>query len=206
MKRNIRKMLIYTLLVVMVLLSFSCKKKVKHKWIEVGSDPNPAPIAPGVHPERGSASDAVKIVLATIYRPLGRDKDGIPQYKKYLFELEELTPDILNQAFIEVQLIDESSLFCDLLIEDSEEVLNAGPGATDAQLTKKGTARYVDLSSVLDNSDEYEGKYYAKDLVGLIDQSDIEYCITKSFEENFQLVSCDITPVDMDVYNQVHKK
>lgn len=206
MKKNIKKVIIYTLLVLMVLVSFSCKKKVKHKWIEVGSDPNPAPITPGVHPERGTESDAVKIILAPIYRPLGRDKDGVPQYKKYLYELEELTPETLNEALMDVNLIDKSSLFCDLFIEDSEEVLSAGPGAAESQLTKKGTVRYVDLSSVLDNSDMYKDKYYAKDLVGLIDQNDIEYCITKSFEENFQLVSCDIQPVDMDTYNQVHHK
>lgn len=204
MKRNIRKILIFTLLALMVLMSFACKKKVKHKWIEVGSDPNPPKIAPGVHPERGSESDAVKIEVATIYAPLGRDKKGKPEYKKILYELETITPDAINDALIDVGVLDEETTFCDLVIEDSEEVLNAGPGATEAQLTKKGTVRYVEIVSSLENSDQYEGKAYAKDIIGMIDQADIYYCITKTFEENFQLVSCDIGYVDMDVYDEIH--
>lgn len=204
MKRNIKKILIFTLLALMVLMSFACKKKVKHKWIEVGSDPNPPKVAPGVHPERGSESDAVKIEIATIYVPLGRDKKGEPQYKKILYELEKITPDAINDALIDVGVLDEETTFCDLVLEDSKEVLNAGPGATEAQLTKKGTARYVELVSSLENSDQYEGKAYAKDIIGMIDQADIYYCITKTFEENFQLVSCDIGYVEMDVYDAIH--
>ncbi len=207
MFKMVKKATYIALITILSLICFSCKKKVKHKWIEVGSDPNPVAITPGVHPERGSESNAVKITLVEIYRPMGRDKDGVPQYKKYFYEMEEtLTPDKLDAAMKEVGLIGEDSLFCDLVLSESDEIASAGPGAADSMLTKKGTVRYVDLSSPLDNSDNYAGKHYAKDLEGMIDQTDIEYCITHSFEEAFQLVSCSIEPVDMDEYNKVHNK
>ena len=189
--------------------TFGCKKE-RHNWVEIGPDGKPIKkstisIAPGVHPERGSESNATKVILAPIYYPVGRDKDGNPKYKKYLYELEELTPETIDLAMKDIALIDESSLFCDLVIEDSEEILSAGPGGKEASLTKKGIVRYVDLGSPADNSDSYEGKYYVKDLIGLIDQHDIEHCITETFRENFQLVSCTLQPVDMDVYREVHK-
>ena len=116
----------------------------------------------------------------------------------------ELTPDNVDLALKEMGLIDESSLFCDLVISESDVIADAGPGASESKLTKKGTVRYVDLASPIDNSDSYEGKYLAKDLAGMIDQHDVEYCITATFQENFQLVSCDIVPVDYSVYKQVH--
>lgn len=206
MLNKVKRILYVVLIVILALSCFSCAKKRKHKWMEVGADPNPAKVTPGVHPERGSDSDAIPIYLAPIYYPLGRDKDGVAQYKKYLFEMEELTPEYLDQAMKRVGLIDEASLFCDLVIEESDVIADAGPGALDSKLTKKGTVRYVDLSTSIDNSDQYVGKYLAKDLAGMIDQHDIEYCITATFQENFQLVSCDIVPVGYDVYNKVHGK
>ena len=211
MIKNIKKITYFVLMLAIVLTCFSCKKKVKHKWIEIGADGKPvetdsAKITPGVHPERGSDSEATKVIIAPVYCPLGRDKNGVAQYKKILYELEELTPDAIDQALKNIGVIDEASLFCDLVISESDVIVNAGPGATEAQLTKKGTVRYVDLSSSMDNSDEYEGKYYAKDLENMIDQHDIEYCITQTFEENFQLVSCNITPVEMDEYRKVHNQ
>lgn len=204
MKKQLYKLSYLFVLVLMICLCFGCKKKPKHKWMEVGAEQNPTPIAPGVHPERGTESDAVKIVLAPIYYPVGMDKTGKPQYKKYLYEMEELTPETVDEALKNMRIIDEESLFCDLVIEDSDEVLNAGPGATDSQLTKKGIVRYVDLSSSADNSDQYSGKTKAKDLVGYIGMDDIMYCIKRTFEENFQLVSCDVEPVSMEVYEEVH--
>lgn len=209
MNKNLKKNLALVGIVVLMICTFGCKKE-RHKWIEIGADGNPIEtnvetIKPGVHLERGSESNATKIILAPIYYPIGRDKDGNPKYKKYLYELEELTPESIDLAMKDIALIDESSLFCDLVIEDSEEILSAGPGGKEASLTKKGTVRYVDLGSPADNSDNYEGKYYAKDLVGMIDQHDVEHCITETFRENFQLVSCSIVPVDMDVYREVHK-
>ncbi len=208
MLKKIKKIAYIVLMAALVLTMFSCKPKRRHKWVEVGSDPNPPKIAPGVHPERGSDSDAVPIILVPVTFPLGRDSEGKPQYKKYFYELEELTPDSVDVALKSVGVIDQESLFCDLVINEihGDNLPNAGPGAVGETLNKIGTVRYVDLSTSLDNSDKYEGKYYPKDLEGLIDQRDIEYCITQTFEENFQLVSCTIEPVGMDEYNKIHGK
>ena len=206
MFNKVKRILYVVLIVTLALTCSSCAKKRKHKWMEVGADPNPVKVTPGVHPERGSDSNAVPVYLAPVYYPSGRDQDGVAQYKKILYEMDELTADNLDTALKSIGLIDEASLFCDLVIEESDVIADAGPGATDSKLTKKGTVRYVDLSTSIDNSDEYEGKYLAKDLAGMIDQHDIEYCITATFQENFQLVSCDIVPVDYDVYKKVHGK
>ena len=206
MVKKIRKILYVVLIITLALTCFSCKKKRKHKWMEAGVDNTPVKVEPGVHPERGSDSNAVPIYLAPLYFPSGRNKDGVAEYKKYFYEMEELSPENLDMALKEVGLIDEGSVFCDLVIEESDVIANAGPGAIDSKLTKKGTVRYVDLASPIDNSDDYEGKYVAKDLAGMIDQHDIEYCITATFQENFQLVSCDIVPVDYETYNKVHGK
>ena len=111
MHKRFRSVLYILLVFILILLCISCKKKVRHKWIEVGSDPNPVKVEPGVHPERGSESNAVPIVLVSIYYPTGRDKDGVPQYKKYFYEMEEMTPDNIDIAMKEIGLIDESSLF-----------------------------------------------------------------------------------------------
>ena len=206
MKKNLKKILYILAIMSLALLMVSCKKKPRHKWMEVGADPNPPKVEPGVHPERGSDSNAVPVVLAPVLYPTGRDKNGVAQYKKYFYELDELTPENIDVALKGIGLIDEASLFCDLVIEDvdTEDSQSAGPGAVGQKLNKKGIVRYVDLSTSIDNSDEYEGKVYPKDLAGMIDQNDIEYCITQTFEENFQLVSCDIEPVDMDEYRRVH--
>ena len=204
MSNKIKKAIYIILIFSLALMCFSCKKKRKHNWIEVGTDPNPVKIEPGVHPERGTDSNAVPVYLAPLYYPTGRDKNGNAQYKKYLYEMDELSPENLDMALKEVGLIDRSSLFCDLVTSESDVIADAGPGAANSKLTKKGTVRYVDLGSPIDNSDNYKDKFYAKDLAGLIDQHDIEYCITATFQENFQLVSCDIMPVDIETYNKVH--
>ena len=203
-KKIINILLIVTLLIASLFSFTACKKKVKHRWIEVGADMSPQKVTPGVHPERGSDSNAVPVILVPIYYPTGRNDQGLAQYKKYFYEMEELTPDNIDIAMKQIGLIGEDSLFCDLLIEESDEVALAGPGASESMLTKRGIVRYVDLSSPIDNSDSYAGKILDKDLVGLIEQEDVEYCILQTFEENFQLVSCDIEPVDMQVYIDVH--
>ena len=209
MLRDLKKVILIILIASMAIVGFSCKAKPKHKWVEVGASTTTQKIEPGVHPERGSVSDAVPIVLVPVMVPMGRDAKGVAQYKKYLYEMEdvEITPELIDEALKSVGVIGDDSLFCDLVLTDvpESEQINAGPGAS-GNLTQKGTVRYVDLSSELDNSDDYEGKYYATDLAGLIDRHDIEHCITETFLENFQLVSCDITPVDMDIYRQVHSK
>lgn len=204
MKNNkIFKNLIVFLMFLLILLSIGCQKKVKRRWVEVGADPNPPAMEPGVHPERGSVSDAVQIYLAPIYYPEGLDINGQPQYKKYLYELLEVTPTTINNAMVELGLISGNSLFCDLVIEDSDVQLNAGPGVENNTLSKKGTIRYVDLSSNVSNNHNYQDKKSNKDLVGMIDMNDVIHCICKTFEENFQLVSCEVEPIGIDTYNQI---
>ena len=77
MNKKIKKALYILLMMATMLTLFSCKKKAKHKWIEVGSDPNPPKVEPGVHPERGTASDAVPIETAVIYVPVGLQEKAI---------------------------------------------------------------------------------------------------------------------------------
>lgn len=206
MVKRLKQVIYIMLMLAMALVITSCKKQVKHKWIEVGSDPNPPKVAPGVHPERGSVSDAVPIVSAPIMVPTGRDTDGKMQYVKYFYDMEELTTEGIEEAMKEFNLITPSSLFCNLVIEDvddpNQDVL-AGPGASGEKLTKKGTANYVVLESDLINEDDPD-KYDELTGEGLITREDIEDCIKKTFEENYQLVSCDIKMVTMDEYRSLH--
>lgn len=206
MKKRVEKALMLLIIALMIVLSFGCKKKVRHKWIEVGAATISEPMAPGVHPEKGIEADAINIILAPVYYPTGRDKDGAQQFKKYMYELQEKTPETIDEALKNIKLIDETALFVGLELVESDVVLNAGPGAEETQLTKKGIVRYANLSSSIENSAEYEGKYYVKDLVGLIDQDAILRSISQTFEENFQLVSCDIEIVDESEYYATHKE
>lgn len=206
MIKNIRKIIYLVLISLMMCSCFSCKKKPKHKWIEVGVKEDQRKIKPGIQLDRGTESDAVPVDLISVYTPLGCDKEGIPQYKKILYEVEKLTPENVDLALKELGIISEESVFFDVVIKESNEVQNAGPGSNAAQLTKKGTVRYYDLGSPIDNSDDYEGKYYGKDIEGLIDQTAVMHCITETFSENFQLVSCDIEPVTDEEYKKSLKK
>lgn len=206
MFKNIRKIVYLVLLALLMCLCFSCKKKPKHKWLEVGVKEDQRKIKPGVQLDRGTESDAVPVDLISVYMPLGCDKEGLPQYKKILYEVEKLTPENVDLALKELGIISEESVFFDLVIEESNEVQNAGPGSSAAQLTKKGTVRYYDLGSPIDNSDNYEGKYYGKDIEGLIDQIAVMHCITETFAENFQLVSCDTAVVSDEEYKKSLKK
>ena len=206
MVKRLRQILYIVFITVVALTICSCKKQVKHKWIEVGSDPNPPKVKPGVHPERGSVSDAVPIVSAPIIVPTGRGTDGKLEYVKYFYDMEELTTEGIEEAMKEFNLITSSSLFCNLLIEDVDNPdldVAAGPGAIGEKLTKKGIANFVVLESDLINEDDIS-KYDEKTNEGLITRNDIEECIKKTFEENYQLVSCDIKMVTMDEYRKIH--
>lgn len=71
MNKKIKKVLYILLITAMMFTLFSCKKKPRHKWVEVGADPNPPKVEPGVHPERGTVSDATEIETVIIYVPVG---------------------------------------------------------------------------------------------------------------------------------------
>lgn len=202
MKKIVTKIVVLLTLSLLIVGTFGCKKK--HKWIEVGAPTiSEAMKRPGVHPERGTESDALDIHLAPITYPTGRDKDGKQQYKKCMYEyLDEKTPELIDQGMKDVKLIGPDSIFCGLEISESDEVQSGGPGAIDSQLTKKGVVKYANLSSPIDNQSKYEGKYYVKDLIGLIDEESIAYAIVSTFMENFQLVSCDIKVVDSNEYEE----
>lgn len=200
MKKVVTKIIVLLTLSLLIVGCFGCKKK--HKWIEVGAPTiSEAMKKPGVHPERGTESDALNIKLAPLTFPTGRDKDGKQQYKKYMYEyLDEKTPELINQGLKDIKLIGQDAIFYGLEISESDEVQSGGPGAVESQLTKKGIVRYANLSSPIDNQSKYEGKYYVKDLMGLIDEAAIANSIALTFEENFQLVSCDIEVVDPNEY------
>ena len=67
----------------------------------------------------------MQVYLAPVYYPSGRDQDGVAQYKKILYEMDELTADNLDTALKSIGLIDEASLFCDLVIEESDVIADA---------------------------------------------------------------------------------
>lgn len=207
MNRSLKKFIYIILMAFVALTLFSCKKTVKHKWIEVGSDPNPPKVEPGVHPERGTMSDAVPIVSVPIIVPTGRDSDGKMKYTKYFYDLEVLSTEGIEEAMKEFDLITPSSLFCNLVIEDvddhNQDVLAGPGGATGEKLTKNGIARYVVLESDLINEGD-TSKYDEETQEGLITREDVEECIARTFEENYQLVSCDIEMVSMDEYRRLH--
>lgn len=210
MTKNVKKILSIILIVVMALMLFACKKQQKHKWIEVGSDPNPPKVMPGPHPERGSDSDAIPIVSAPIIFPVGRDKNGKQQFVKYFYDMENLTPENLDAAMKEIGpnkegLINKTSLFCDLEIIESEEGdIPVGPDSPGAMLTHKGIVRYVVLDSDIINEGVEGAKYNKRTLEGMISRDDVIECVEQTFEENFQLVSCEFKEVSMDEYKRIH--
>ena len=201
--KNTKKYAYILFLAIMTMMLISCKKQVKHKWIEVGADPTPEKVTPGVHPERGSMSDAVPIVTAAVLVPTGRDSDGKLRYIKYLYDMEELTHEGVDMAMKELGLISENSVFCDLLIEDvgnGEDSISAGPGAESGEtLNKKGTVRYAILDSNLINGKE--GDELRDNLITL---KDIEECVTGTYAENFQLATCDIEMISMEEYKRIN--
>lgn len=196
MNKLVKKIAYLVGIMALIVLSNACKKKVKHKWIEVGAPTFSEIVEPGVHPERGKEADAIPVETISVYVPKGMDKEGIPQYKKVMYEVDAITTDAVDQALKSCYIVGDDAVFCDLELSESDEVLSAGPGAADSKLTKKGLIVYAGLNSPLDNSDEYEGKYYKKDLKGMISVEDIVYCISETFRESFQLVSCEVKNID----------
>ena len=77
MSKKIRKVLYILAILAMSLTMFSCKKRVKRRWDGKPADPNPPKIELGIHPERGTASDAVPIETAIIYVPVGLQEKTI---------------------------------------------------------------------------------------------------------------------------------
>lgn len=210
MTKRMKRIISLFLIMIMAITMFACKKQQKHKWIEVGSDPNPPKVAPGPHPERGSDSDAIPIVSTPIIFPTGRDKNGVQQYVKYFYDMEELTPEKLDAAMKEIGpnkegLINKTSLFCDLqIIEDAGEGKAVGPDSPGAMLTNKGIVRYVVLDSDIINEGVEGATYNKKTLEGMISRDDVIDCVKQTFEENFQLASCEFEEVTMDEYKKIH--
>lgn len=216
MSKNVKKVVYIALLVSMVATLFSCGKKRKHNWVEVGTKETTEKITPGVHPERGSISDAIPIETAIIYVPLGiQEKEEnvtnpngsvvkVPRYKSayrtVLYDLNEITPESVDMALKDLKVLGEDSEFYSLeIVDDENNQIIAGPGATGT-ISKKGIVSYVDyISSPVDNSDleEYQGKE-GKDLIGKISLEDIVHCVTETYISNFSLSSCEIQLVNRD--------
>lgn len=204
------KKIIYVLLIVSILISLCSCSKRKHKWVEKGAEQSTESIAPGVHPERGSISDATPIETAIIYVPIGiqekeeeitnpngskvKVKRYKSDYRTILYDLNEITPESVDMALKDLRVLGEDSEFHSLkFIDDESNQMSAGPGGAGL-LTKKGLLSYVDyISSPLDNSENYEGKdLNSKDAVGRIALEDIVHCLTETFATNFHLTSCEV--------------
>jgi hypothetical protein len=217
MIKSVKRIIYITLMIAAVLSLLSCGKKRKHNWIEVGAEKTTEKITPGVHPERGSISDATPIETAIIYVPIGiQEKEEsvtnpngtvvkVPRYKNsyrtVLYDLNEITPESIDMALKDLKVLGEDSEFYGLKIvdDDSENNRAAGPGASGT-LNKKGILSYVDyISSPIDNSDEYEDKgTNGKDLIGKISLEDIVHCVTETYISNFNLTTCEMQLVNKD--------
>lgn len=209
MKRK-KLYIIITLLVVLVLCLFGCKKK-KHNWHEVGAPEVPKVEHFGVQTSKGTESNPVKVYVASIYVPTGRDENGKSQFQTIMYEMEELTPEGLNEALIDCGVLSEDVLFIDFTTEKAEKPLEMGPGAVGKKRDLSGTVRYVELDSLLENSDDYidpkTNTYYTgKKAKGLIDFDDILYAVLTTFEENYQLADCGFVPGNMKDYQEAHNK
>ena len=212
---KITKKIIYiALMLAMIVSTISCGKKKKHNWVEVGAEKTTESIKPGVHPERGSISDATPIETAIVYVPLGvQEKEEnvtnpngtvvkVPRYKStyrtVLYDLNELTPESVDMALKDLKVLTEDSEFYSLeIVDDVDNQMAAGPGGSGT-ISKKGIVSYIDyISSPVDNSDSYEGKS-GKDLVGRIALEDIVHCVTETYISNFNLTSCEMQIVNKD--------
>lgn len=215
MLKKIKKILYIVLIVSMVFTLFSCKQKQKHRWMEVGADPNPPKIEPGVHPERGSMSDAVPIQTAIIFVPQGIQErevldpeNGGKKTKAYrstnksvLYEMEEITPESIDLALKDLKVISEDVIMYSFEIVDVEngsEII--GPGEKGDTPERVGVVKYLQyISSPLENADAYEGKELnEKDMVGKIDLQNIIRCVAETFSSNFGLTDCSVYLVDND--------
>ena len=183
-----------------------CGPKKKRNWQVYGEATESTPVAFGVHPERGSDSNAQPVYSAIIYVPIGRDAKGESQFRKIMYELNELTPEGLDAAMKDLEIIAPESLYYDFVIEQSDQVENAGPGAPEgAVLNKVGNLYYVDelgglgVYSSMTNDEQYEGKT-GKDLEGCIDMDDIHDSMCLTFKENYNLVDCYYWPANENDY------
>ena len=212
MSKSIKKVIYILSIMSLVATCFSCGKKAKNKWVERGAESSSESIAPGVHPERGTISDAVPVYNAIIYIPLGlQEKEVIDindkskktkkikrDYKTVMYEMNELTPEDIDAALKYYKVLGEDTELYNFEIENDDKATEAaGPGGIDTR-SQKGVLSYLDfISSALDNSNEYEGKgLNERDLIGKIDQTDIEHCIVETYISNFNLTSCEIQLVD----------
>ena len=205
-----KKKLISLLIFLMVMMTMASCAKRKRNWKVVGEEDNKTPIEFGVHPERGTDSNAAKVYVATIYYPLGRDENGKSTYRKILYDMEELTPNGLDLAMKDLGILSLDTLFVDFEIEDSDVTEAVGPGAVGEVLNKMGTIYYVndmdghEIYSALYNFLEYEGK---TNLEGMIDEDDIINAMCYTFKDNYQLVSCGLVPANyQDYLNSKSKK
>lgn len=202
-----KKLLITIIMIISILSIFAgCSKKSKRKWVAVGEATISSPVVFGVHPERGSESNAQPVYNAIIYYPMGKDSNGISQFNKIMYELNELSPEGLDYAMKDLEIIAPECLFYDFVIETSEEVENAGPGAPAGTLINQvGSLYYVDelggkgVYSNLVNDDEYENDN-KKDLKGMIDMDDIYDSMCLTFKENYNLIDCVYWPANENDY------
>lgn len=207
-----KKIIKFLILLCILSLAFSlsaCKpKKKRRNLIEINPISTGSIIEKyGVQTSRGSDPNAVVIITAPIYIPLGMDENGKRLYDKVFVELEELKPEYIDIGLKNYGVVSDESLFGALEIVDSDETVNAGPGALENQvLDKKGIVRYLDLGTDLDNSDNYKNVTDPKKLKGKIDYDDIMYCILTTFQENFQLVDCEFNPMSEEEYYKIHPK
>lgn len=203
---------VFTILILMVfsmLCLVGCKKK--RKWHELGAPEVPKVEHFGVQTSKGTESNPVHVYVASVYVPLGRDENGKSQFQTIMYELEELTPEGLNQALIDCGVLADSVLFVDFTTEPARKPSEMGPGAAGQKRELDGTVRYVELDSLLENADDYidpdTNDYYTdKRIKGLIDFDDIAAAVVMTFEENYQLAECSFIPGNMEDYREAHKE
>lgn len=206
--KNMKKIIILSIMAVLALTCLAgCKKK--NKWHEVGGNPAPVVEHFGVQTSRATESNPVKVYVASVYVPMGRDEKGNSQFKTIMYEMEELTPEGLNEALMACDVITEDCLFIDFTMEKSDKTQEMGPGAVGQKRDMEGTVRYVELDSIYENADDYlemGGGTYPTDkrIKGLIDMDDIYEAVLKTFEENYQLVECYYMPGNMKDYKEAH--
>lgn len=187
-----------------------CKKQHKAQWREYGVEENKETVSFGIHPERGTDSNAVPVFTAIIFSPTGLDSNGKSTYKRYTYEMDELTPENIDLALKDYGVIAEDCLFVDLEITDSYlEPQSAGPGAPGEMLTKEGNVRYVDMpagqgpevySNITNDGDYEEGQ----DTTGKIDMDEVIKAVCLTYQENYQLLTCSWQAANMTDYYNAH--
>ena len=201
-----KKRIVLSVLIILSMICFvgGCGQKKKRNWKVYGEATESTPVAFGVHPERGTDSSAQQVYNAIIYYPTGRDAKGVSQFRKIMYELNELSPEGLDFAMKDLEIIAPECLYYDFVIEQTDQVENAGPGApAGAVLNKIGNLYYVDelgglgVYSALTNDDDYEGKANQE---GKIDMDDIYDSMCLTFKENYNLVDCVYWPANEKDY------